>query len=208
MELQKWINTAYQEIVKVRPDANAAAVTVTLAVGVRQKLTDAGSINLPNATRLIDVVRNMADSSNKLPIILVDKEMMDQIFPAWINTTGSVNIAYWMYDLRLPKEFLVYPPATASAQIELLYSSVPTAHTLSDSDLNPAGINTEVIRLDDIYANAILDYVLYRSYLKDAESGSADRAAHHLQAFNASLSEKTSVDLAITELPPGKKGGA
>lgn len=51
------------------------------------------------------------------------------------------------------------------------------------------------IKLDDIYANAILDYVLYRAYSKDAEyAANASRAALHYQAFTAALGAKTQVD--------------
>ncbi|MCK7581011.1 MAG: hypothetical protein MZV65_38935 [Chromatiales bacterium] len=51
------------------------------------------------------------------------------------------------------------------------------------------------IKLDDIYANAILDYVLYRAYSKDAEyAANAQRAALHYQAFTNALGVKTQVD--------------
>ena len=206
LELQKWINAAYREIVRLRPDANAISATVTLAAGIRQKLADAASINLPNATRLLDVVRNMAATSNKYPIKLVDQDTIDQLYPGWMVETASVSIAHWMFNLLLPKEFLVYPPATSAAQVEIVYSSVPAAHALSDSELNPTGGSSDVIRIDDIYAGSILDYVLYRAYLKDAEAGNADRAAHHLAAFNGELGQQTSTDVAVTEQPQGKGG--
>lgn len=51
------------------------------------------------------------------------------------------------------------------------------------------------IKLDDIYANVILDYILYRAYSKDAEyAANATRASLHYQAFTSALGAKTQVD--------------
>ena len=197
LELQDWINDAYKEIVLLRPDANSQTATVTLAAGTRQKLSDAGTINLPTALRVLDVIRNMAATSNKRAVRFVDRRVLDDQLSGWHAETQSVNVVHWMFDIRTPKEFLVYPPATALAQIELAYSSVPTAHALGASALDPAGNDATVINLDDIYANVILDYLLYRAYSKDAEyAANGQRAINHINSFNASLGAKTTTDIA------------
>lgn len=197
LELQDWINDAYKEIVLLRPDANSQTATVTLAVGTRQKLGDAGSINLPSALRVLDVVRNMAATSTKRAIRFVDRRVLDDQLPGWHAETGSVNVVHWMSDIRTPKEFLVYPPATSLAQVELAYSSVPTSHALAANALDPASNDTTVINIDDIYANVILDYLLYRAYSKDADyAANGQRAINHLNTFNASLGAKTATDIA------------
>ncbi len=47
------------------------------------------------------------------------------------------------------------------------------------------------IQIDDVYANALLDYVLYRAYSKDADyAGNAQLAVSHYQAFSNSLGVK------------------
>jgi len=197
LELQDWINDAYKEVVLLRPDANSQTATVTLAVGTRQKLSDAGTINLPTALRVLDVIRNMAATSNKRAVRFVDRRVLDDQLPGWHAEEQSVNVVHWMFDIRTPKEFLVYPPATALAQIELAYSSVPTSHALSAGALDPDGADTTVISLDDIYANVILDYLLYRAYSKDAEyAANGQRAINHINSFNASLGAKTTTDIA------------
>lgn len=209
LELQDWINDAYKEIVMARPDSNAQTATVLLAAGTRQKLTDVANINLPSALRVIDVIRNMAATSDKRSIRLVDRAVLDDQMPLWHAAAPAVTIAHWMFDLRTPKEFLVYPPATALAQVELSYSSVPAPHALSSDALNPAAgtPDTTTISLDDIYANAILDYLLYRAYSKDAEyAANSNRAVSHMNSFNASLGLKTSVDAAITGTGVAKRG--
>jgi len=127
----------------------------------------------------------------------VDRRVLDDQLPGWHSETESVNIVHWMFDILTPKEFLVYPPATALAQIELVYSSVPASHALSAGALDPAGSDTTIINLDDIYANVILDYLLYRAYSKDADyAANGQRAINHLNSFNSSLGAKTTIDAA------------
>jgi len=210
LELQDWINDAYKEIVLARPDANAITATVSLRGGTRQNLIDEQSINLPNALRVIDVIRNMAATSNKRSIRMIDRQILDDQLPTWHSANASVNISQWMFDLRVPKEFFVSPPAptptidppVVPAQVEISYACCPTPHTLTDSELDPnaQSPNTTTINLDDIYANAILDYALARCYLKDANyAANGQRAVNHMNSFNSSLGLKTSVDAGITK---------
>lgn len=199
LEIQDWINDAYKEIVLIRPDANTQTAVVTLAAGTRQKLGDAGSINLPSALRVIDVVRNMAATSTKKAVRLIDRRILDDQVSDWHNQAQNVNIQHWMFDDRVPKEFLVYPPATTLAQLEIVYSQVPTGHALTEAQLDPSAANVTVISLDDIYANAMLDYVLYRGYQKDVDYAANDpRANNAYQTFMNSLGIKTKADLATS----------
>lgn len=198
LELQDWLNDSYKEIVLVRPDANTLTGIVNCAAGTRQRLADPASMNLPNALRVIDVVRNTAAASNRRAVRLIDRRILDDQLPDWHVATPGVNIQHWMYDMRVPKEFLVYPPAAVGAQLEIVYSQVPMAHTLTESQLDPANGNTTAIQLDDIYANVITDYVLYRAYSKDAAyAANAGRASAHFSAFSNALGVKTSVDVAL-----------
>ena len=208
LEAQDWINDSYKEIVLARPDANSQTATVTLAAGTRQKLGDAASINLPTALRVLDVIRNMAVTSNLRAVRLVDRRVLDDQSPAWHSEAQSVNVAHWMFDPKLPKEFLVYPPATALAQVEISYSSVPAQHALTAGQLDPANAaNTTMISVDDCYSNVMLDYLLYRAYSKDAAYASnGQRAVNHLNAFNAALGVKTQVDVAVTPAAATPRG--
>lgn len=192
LELQNWLNDAYREIILARPDANTQTGTFTCVAGSKQVLTT----GFANALRLIEVTRNMAATSSKRAVRLVDRHILDDQRVGWHAETQTVNIQHYMFDPRLPKEFYVYPPATSSAQLEVVYSSVPTAHALTEDQLSTTP-STETIRIDDSYANAILDYMLYRAYTKDAEyAANAQRAAGHYQAMMASIGVKTTSDTA------------
>ena len=191
VELQNWINESYLSITLLRPDAMSSAGTFTCAVGTRQVLTT----QFATALRLLDVTRNLAATSNKKVVRLVARSVLDDQRPAWHAETGTVNIQHFTFDPRQPKEFFVYPPATAAAQLEVVYSDTPGTHALSENDLDPDSGNTEVIKLDDIYMSAIIDWVLYRAYSKDAEYGANEaRASAAYQAFNGAIGQKSQVD--------------
>lgn len=190
-ELQAWLNDGYRDVVTVLPEANTVRAEFTCSAGYKQTVTAA----LPAAVRVMSVDRNTAPASNKAAVTLVSRPSLESQRRNWINETPSVSIEQYMFDPRMPKEFLVYPPAAVGAKVEILYAEIPTAHNLSDAQLkNPS--TAEVIRLDDIYANALLDYVLYRAYSKDSEAGSANRAVAHYQAFQAALGIKGQRDAA------------
>ena len=200
LELQNWINESYLQVVMMRPDANAKTATLTCAAGTRQTLVTA----YPTALRLLDVVRNLATSSGKKVVRLINRSVLDDQRPEWHNETGTVDVQNYTFDARQPKEFFVYPPATTSAQIEVVYADSPGAHSLTEAQLDPgAGTpNTEVIKLDDTYLSSIIDWVLYRAYSKDAEyAANAQRATAHNQAFLSGIGVKTQSD--VSSAPSG-----
>lgn len=200
LELQQWLNDAYREIINIRPDANSMTGTYTCGTGTRQILTT----SFPTAIKLIDVPRNLSASSDKRAIRQIERRQLDDQRRGWHAEDATVNIEHFMFDPRLPKEFLVYPPATSGAQLEVVYSSVPVAHALTETQLNNTA-TTEVIRIDDTYANAILDYMLYRAYSKDADyAANADRANGYRQSMVESLGAKSVSDGAYQ---PGGKAG-
>ena len=52
--------------------------------------------------------------------------------------------------------------------------------------------NGQAIDIDDTFANAIIDFVLFKAYLKDAEyAGNAQRSNQHYALFNNSLGQST-----------------
>jgi predicted Rdx family selenoprotein len=192
-ELVGWLNDSYREIISMRPDANSESGTFTCAVGTRQVLTKSSG-GFPNALRLLDIVRNMAATSNKRAVRPIDRRILDDQRRGWHDETDTVNIEHFIFDPKLPREFMVYPPANAQAQLEVVFSSVPTNH---DPELN-YGItpnNAVTIKIIDSYANAILDYMLYRAYSKDAEyAANANRAMAHYNAMRESIGIKTQTD--------------
>ena len=185
-ELVLWINDAQREIALLKPDASATNTTITLATGTKQDIPSSGN-------RLLKVVRNMSAASNgtgKRAVRLVDREVLDAQPPDWHDPAVSGDAAHsaivkhYVYDEANPRNFYVYPGVSGSAYLEIIYSSNPVAVAQADN-----------LSIPDIYANAIMNYVLYMAYMKDAEyAGNAQRASSHFQLFTASVTGKGQVD--------------
>ena len=192
VELQNWLNESYLQIALLRPDASSKTGTLTCVAGSRQTITSGFS----TALRLLDVVRNLASSSDKKVVRLIDRSVLDDQRPAWHTDTASVNIQNYTFDVRQPKEFFVFPPATTSAQLEVVYADLPGTHSLSEANLHPTKGSAEVIKVDDTYLSVITDWILYRAFSKDAEfAANAARAGAHYQTFMSSIGNKTQSDV-------------
>jgi len=201
VELQKWLNESYLSIVLLRPDANAKCASFTCVPGTKQELT-ASTGGFPSALRLLDITRNVFSGSQKKVVRVVARSVLDDQRPSWHSETQTDNIQHYTYDPRQPKQFYVYPPATNVAQLEVIYADAPGAHAMTETELDPANNDNEVILLDDIYLSPITDWILYRAYSKDAEYGANEqRASAAFQTFNAAIGTKTQVDAAVSPTP-------
>jgi len=180
-ELLRYINDAQREIVNLRPESSATTASVQLTTGTKQTLPSAG-------LRLIKIVRNMSaaggSATGKRAIRIVNPDILNTQEPDWHDPTVSGDAAHtaivkhYMFDEDDPRNYYVYPGVAGNAFVEVVYSASPT-------DLSSA---SSTIGVDDIYANAIIDFVLYRAYMKDAEyAGNAQRAGQHYQLFTSSV---------------------
>ena len=188
-ELVLWINDAQREVALMKPDASAVNETVTLATGTKQSIPTTGN-------RLLKVVRNMSAASGgtgKRSVRLVDAEVLNSQTPDWHDPTVSGDAAHtnivkhYVYEEANPRNYYVYPGVSGSAYLEIIYSANPTTVAQNGN-----------LSIPDIFANAVMNYVLYMAYMKDAEfAGNADRANNHFQLFTASVAGKGQLD-AIT----------
>ena len=191
-ELLRYINDAQREIVNLRPDASADHANVQLATGTEQAIPDVG-------LRLIKVVRNMSaaggSATGKRVIRIVDREILDSQEPDWHDPTVTGDAAHttvvkhYVFDEDDPRKYYVYPGVSGNAFVEIVFSRSPT-------DL----ANTSAtLYVDDIYANAIIDFVLYRAYMKDAEfAGNQQRASSHYQLFVGSVTQGAQVQTIVS----------
>lgn len=198
-ELTRWFNDAQRAIAKARPDAMNTTATMTLAAGSRQDLDTASPALSPTPAKLIEITRNMAVSSTKQSVSLVDRKVLDSVTPGWHNITGVVNILHYMFDPRDPKTFYVYPPATTSAQLEVMYSAIPTDISESVADGAIWSAATGNLSLPDIYADDVINLIMYRAYSKDAEfAANNERAAFYLATVEKSLGTEIAATVAVS----------
>jgi hypothetical protein len=109
----------------------------------------------------------------------------------------SSTIKHFAYDLRLPKTFFVYPPATSATPVDIEYSTTPPEVAAVGNAIN----------LDDIYATALKHYVLAIAYAKDnsVQAGVA-RSQMHMAYFESLLAGKTAADVGMDQSSQQAKG--
>ena len=180
-ELVKHLHDGQRAIAQKRPDTTATVVTFTpTAAGTRHTLPAA-------AASLIDIPRNAV--GRKRAITKVDQVLLDATVRDWQGMAPAAEVLHFMHDLREPRVFLTFPPASATASLELVYSAYPAATATAGGAA--ASTVTGNIDLPDEWANALRYYVLYRAWSKDAEyGGNPQLAAANLQLFRGELGEQ------------------
>lgn len=182
-ELLKWISDGQRAIVVVRPDASSQNVPFECAAGTKQDLPS-------DANRLLDVIRNKKPNGDPGRVIrMIERSILDLQNPNWHSTTASGTIYNAMQDNRDPKTFYVYPPAVAGTEIEILYSQIPAELSAPEEELT----------VNDLYADPLTNYVLFRAYSKDSEVAiNAGLAQSYMQIFMSMLGIKTTKDFAFS----------
>ncbi len=190
-EMFDYLSDAQREIANIRPDATAVHSNVQLATGTEQSIPTDG-------LRLIKLVRNMSgsgtDATGARSIRVVTEDSLNTTEPSWHDPTVTgdaahgTEVKHYIFDSEDPRKFYVYPGVAGSAYVEVVYSKNPTSISAA----------TDLIQVDDIFANALINFVLYRAYLKDAEyAGNQNRAGSHYQLFTQSLARGAVVANAI-----------
>lgn len=150
-DLLAYYNDGTREIVVLKPDANVVNASVQLVAGAKQAIP-AGGI------AIVDITTNMgAGTTRGNAITLVDKAILGAVLPGWASATPAATVIHWIFDPKDPKVFYVYPPqpATAMGYVEMLYSVPPAAVAIG-----------AVSPIDDGYENALINFILYRAWLK------------------------------------------
>ena len=156
-----WLNDGLRELAVLKPDAKVKRASVALAAGAKQAMP-------PDAILLQGIETSAGEVVQ--PCV---RSVLDAFSPGWVGRPASTVINF-MYSQAEPLIYYVYPAqADTSNTVELTFTAYPATAC--------AGGNLDV---QDKYANALLDYVLFRSYSKDTEfAGSAQLAAAYYQSF-------------------------
>ena len=192
-ELLDWFDDGSREVVLQLPEAGAVNESVALVAGTKQTIPAAG-------IQFIDAVRNTSGSA----VRIVSREVLDAQRIDWHTDTASTTIKHFTFDPRDPRRFYVYPPAAVGASLDVVYSKSPSAAVRTGTIPNQT--SASVLPIDDIYANVLVDYMLYRAYSKDAEyAGNTQRAISHYTAFANALGIKLKNEI---ERNPNLSAGA
>ena len=164
-ELLEYLNDGQRAAVLLRPEVNPAVADLPLINGVLQNFS-----SLDGAYILLDVncikIQSGADYVPSAVVTPVRRKDLDNIDPQWRNVVGTTPpdenaTGYnYIYDLRNRKTFYLYHADSAiykGLRAEIVYSKIPATLTATNSNL----------AIDDIYAPALLAYVMHRARAKD-----------------------------------------
>lgn len=184
-ELVGWLIDFERELAVFRPDAYATVEPLALVAGFQQSLPD-------TCARLIDIPAN--STGTKLPISKVDRAEMDASEPGWRALASAAEVKHFMHDTRTPMRFEVYPPAVVGTTVDVEFSKYPAPLVVPAANSNYTAV-TGNLTAPDKFANAAVDYVLYRGFSKDSEAtANAARAEMHYRAFALAVGIKPPKD--------------
>ena len=217
-ELVLWLNDGQKAIAKYMPSSSARVDAIRLVAGTKQsieKITaayvkpgDGSDASDVYGGYLQSVIRNMG-TDGATPgnaIRLVDREVLDVNNPGWHSVT-STSVAQYMFDPRNPKIFYISPgvPAGTPMWIEASYLANPVEVSASGS-YGMDGTSSTVMSVDDKYVDDLVNYILARAYMKDAEfAANGQLAQSHAAMFtgsiNAQVAALTGVNPNLQSLP-------
>lgn len=177
-ELLEWLNDG-QRVVARGPatDVYVLRDNITAIEGTVQ--------NLPaDAIRLVDVVKNVASGA---VIYESDYATVNALSRTWRNASNGTAEVYF-YDPSNPKQFEVYPPQNGGELIEIVYNAQPSDATITGN-----------ISISDMYADSLMDYIMYRAMSKDTEDSATDlgKATAFYRAFLLGIGFKDTTDALI-----------
>lgn len=186
-KLVRDLNDGQRAILAQRPDAATLTLSTTLVAGAKQSLP-------ATAVQLIDIPRNTA---SKKSLRKVETAMMDAVLPNWQSATAKLDAVNFMYDLREPRTFYVYPPALVTSSLDLVCPVYPT-DIAEPADGTTFSAVTGNLSVADQWANALHDWVLFRAWAMDGEAaGNAALAAGYLALFKSAFGEQAKSSAAV-----------
>ena len=174
-ELLAYLSDGQREVCLLKPDACAKTAAVSLVADTRQTIPADGVL-------IIDITRNLV-GGRRAPRVIT-RELLDVQTPSWHSATPEAEVKYFTFDPQNQRAFYVYPPNDGTGSLEVVYALSPPE--LGDGD---------ALQLDSVWMPALVNYVMYRCYSKDAEyAANANLAVAYYQAFTNLLAGKTSAE--------------
>lgn len=194
--LNLFINGALREILLHKPNAFAQTVELPLARGALQTMP-------PEYPVLLRIVRNVeitdaspSGRSGGAQVTLISRQMMDAINPNWTNPRSvrpDKAVKHFMFDVAQPETFYVYPPNDGRGLVEAMVAAEPARIEAPPSARELVDSWSAVVPIKESYRQAVIDYVLFRSFSMDLSiPGMAQRAQMHRQSFDQALGIKFS----------------
>jgi hypothetical protein len=199
-ELASWLNDAQRAIAKYVPTSCSRLDVVKLVPGTLQSidLIPSASVIPGDGLSPFNIAGNALQSINRnmgvngstpgKAIRITDRETMDVNDPNWHTVTGTA-VSQYVFDPRTPKVFYVSPgvPSNTAVWVEISYLADPPNINVAGT-YNWDGSDTTTISVDDKFEDDLVNYIMARAYLKDAEAAAnAQQAMVAAEMFNNSI---------------------
>lgn len=195
LELLTFLNAGIRDLLVLKPTAYSETTVIDLEQGTRQTL-DTDKANL------IRIVRNVANQGPPViggrSITMTDRDSLDAIGLDWHNPAiipQSSLVMHAVADTADPRTFYVYPGNDGTGQIEVVAALV---HAELQPPADPSVVEnfTESVELEDLYRNALIDYVCYRAFQKDElVSGASGKSTMYFTQFANALGARQSAEM-------------
>lgn len=201
-ELCSWINEAVGTILLVQPSAYSITMAIPLQRGTLQVLPTTGT---PAPLKLLRINRNLASAADSPPVggrvvTLASQTSLDRAAPYWHSETSvrfKKEVRQFVLSTDDPRAFYVYPGNDGTGVVEAIVSALPPPLVASGDADELASYDTDLV-ISAIYDAPVLDYVCYRSQLKDDVGAQPGRASMHYQQFANALGIKVQNDQTLT----------
>lgn len=167
-ELIQYLNEAIDALVMIVPEQYSVIETLQLVTGPKQTLPT-GGVRFIRVNRAINTDDSLGDSAREVSL-----RALEQHYPNWHNAPGGL-VSEWASDPAEPTTFWVNPPQApgAPAKAEVEYVKRPEYVDVG-----------ETLPTDPMYDAAIIEFILYRAFSKDADyAGQDGRAQGHYTKF-------------------------
>lgn len=187
-----YINQAQRDMQTLRPDVTATSAEYTLVAGHEQQLPD-------DAASLIEITSHVA--SPKGFISKADEYALNSVHPGWRNEPQRSQIVHWLYDIREPRSFGVYPPAIAGTKVHAKHSAYPVDVPNPTGDGKTADTVIGNVSVEDKWVGALHAMVMHYAYSKDLEgAGNMQLSQMYLQKAMTMLGIQLQADKSISEV--------
>jgi hypothetical protein len=194
-ELCGWLNEGCKAIVLAKPSAKSSSVILTLQAGTLQVLP-ADYLALLRLNRNLKTNAESPRVGGRM-IRPTTRDLLDAAAPYWhdpAKTPYRAEVRQFIYDNENPREFYVYPGNNGSGIVEAVVSEAPATITATGAT-DEIGSYATNIDLDDVWEAPIVDYIVYRAYLKDETyAAQGSRAQMHFGQFAQAVGIKQQVE--------------
>lgn len=193
-ELVTWLNEGQNAIVLAKPSACSGTAPLQMVRGTLQSLPE-GHLALLDVTRnLLGDGQNPANGGRVIRI--AKRELIDSQDPYWHDNSKvrfRREVRQAIFDEQSPRQFYVYPGNDGSGFVEAVTGRAPTPVVATGDEDDIASYNVP-IGLPAPYDGPLVDYIVSRSYAKDATTGNPALATAHYQAFAGAVGIKIQVE--------------